>query len=118
MAVLLALARCGVAPTSAEPDRDRPGHRSPGGPVVQAGGALIRPSQDCARGYGEAVVLNRVDVLSPNEYRETPVDRIEPDWLTGVERTHTYTFDSRYECLDGRRHVRRLRVRTLRKRLV
>jgi hypothetical protein len=84
----------------------------PAGRLFRRGGVLLRPSQDCARAYGEAVVLNRVDVLSPNDYRETPVDRIEPDWLTGVERTHTYTFDSRYECLDGYRHVRRLRLRT------
>jgi hypothetical protein len=82
----------------------------PAGRLFRRGGVLIRPSQDCARGYGEAVVLNRVDVLSPNEYRETPVDRIEPNWLAGVERTHTYTFDSRYECLDGYRRVRRPRI--------
>jgi hypothetical protein len=94
-----------------------PGSTRPAGRLFRREGTLIRPSQDCARVYGEAVVLNRVDVLSPSEYRETPVDRIEPDWLRGVERTHTYTFDSRYECLDGYRHVRRLRVRRPRKRL-
>jgi hypothetical protein len=94
-----------------------PGSARPAGRLFRRAGTLIRPGQDCARVYGEAVILNRVDVLSPSEYRETPVDRIEPDWLTGVERTHTYTFDSRYECLDGYRHVRRLRVRRPRKRL-
>jgi hypothetical protein len=94
-----------------------PGSTRPAGRLFRREGTLIRPSQDCARVYGEAVILNRVDVLSPREYRETPVDRIEFDWLTGVERTHTYTFDSRYECLDGYRHVRRLRVRGPRKRL-
>jgi hypothetical protein len=92
-----------------------PGTTRPAGRLFRRDGALIRPGQDCARRYGKAVVLNRVDVLSPSDYRETPVDRIEPDWFTGVERTHTYTFDSRYEYLDGYRHVRRLRVRTLKK---
>jgi hypothetical protein len=88
-----------------------PGSARPAGRLFRRGGILVRPSQDCRRGYGRAVVLNRVDVLSPSEYRETPFDRIEPTWLTGLEGTHTYTFDSRYECLDGYRHVRRLPMR-------
>jgi hypothetical protein len=88
-----------------------PGSARPAGRLFRRGGILVRPSQDCLRGYGRAVVLNRVDVLSPSEYRETPFDRIEPTWLSGLEGTHTYTFDSRYECLDGYRHVRRLPIR-------
>jgi hypothetical protein len=87
-----------------------PARARPAGRLFSRGGDLIRPGQDCARGYGEAVVLNRVDVLSRSDYRETPVERIEPDWLRGLEGTHTYTFDSRYECLDGYRHVGRLRI--------
>lgn len=88
-----------------------PGTARPAGRLFRREGLLIRPSQDCSRGYGQAVVLNRVDALSPSEYRETPIERIEPNWLRGIERTHTYTFDSRYECLDGYRHVRRVRIR-------
>jgi hypothetical protein len=87
-----------------------PATARPAGRLFRREGLLVRPSQDCLRGYGRAVVLNRVDVLSPSEYRETPVDTIEPTWLAGIDGTHTYTFDSRYECLDGHRHVRRLRV--------
>jgi len=89
--------------------RDAAGAR-PAGRLFRRGGALIRPGQDCSRRYGEAVVLHRVDVLSTTAYRETPVDRIAPDWMPGIEATHTYTFDSKYECLDAYRHVRRLRA--------
>lgn len=87
-----------------------PGSARPAGRLFRRGNVLIRPSQDCSREYGEAVVLNRVDVLSPEEYHETAIGRIEPDWIPGVERTHTYTFDSRYECFDGYRRVPRLRI--------
>jgi len=87
-----------------------PGTARPAGRLFRRKGVLIRPSQDCRRGYGRAVVLNRVDVLSPSEYRETPMGRIEPTWLRGMTGTHTYTFNSRYECLDGYRSVRRLRM--------
>jgi hypothetical protein len=88
-----------------------PGTARPAGRLFRREGLLIRPSQDCSRRYGEAVVLNRVDALSPNEYRETAVARIEPNWLRGIAGIHTYTFDSRYECLDGYRRIRRLRIR-------
>ncbi|HEY2600282.1 MAG TPA: hypothetical protein VGI67_01910 [Thermoleophilaceae bacterium] len=85
-----------------------PARARPAGRLFRRDGWLIRPGQDCARGYGQAVVLSRVDTLSASDYRETPVDRLPPDWLSGIEGTHTYTFDSRYECLDGYRHVSRL----------
>jgi hypothetical protein len=86
-----------------------PGTARPAGRLFRREGLLIRPSQDCSRAYGEAVVLNRVDTLSPHEYREAAVGRIGPNWLTGIQGTHTYTFDSRFECLDGHRLISRLR---------
>jgi hypothetical protein len=97
-------------PHPANPIVSDPATARPAGRLFDRNGALIRPSQDCSTGYGLAVVLNRVDVLSPSEYRETPLTRIEPDWLPGLEATHTYTFDSHFECLDGRRHIGRLRT--------
>ena len=84
-----------------------PGSARPAGRLFTRDGVLVRPAQDCSRRYGEAVVLCRVDVLTPDTYRETPIGRIEPDWMPGIEGTHTSTFDSRYECLDGCRRVRR-----------
>lgn len=94
-------------PHPANPIVTDPGRARPAGRLFRRGGDLIRPSQDGARRYGEAVVLNRVDELTPTAYRETPIGRIEPDWMPGLVGTHTYTFDSRFECLDGGRRVRR-----------
>ena len=88
-----------------------PGVARPAGRLFRRRGALIRPSQDCSRRYGEAIVLNRVEVLSRTEYRERPVGRIEADWMPGLSGTHTYTFDARYECLDAICDVPRLRLR-------
>jgi hypothetical protein len=97
-------------PHSENPVVSDPGRARPAGRLFVRGGELVRPGQDCSRRYGEAVVLNRVDVLSTVEYQETPVSRIEPSWAHGLERTHTYTFDSGYECFDGYRRVSRLRL--------
>ena len=76
-------------------------------PISERTTKLVRPGQDGSRRYGGAVVLCRVDALTPETYRETPIGRIEPDWAPGLLATHTFAFDSRYECLDGLRRVRR-----------
>ncbi len=36
-------------------------------------GALYRPAQDCSVTYGGAVVINRIDRLTPEEFSEQPV---------------------------------------------
>ena len=51
----------------------------PAGPLFRLGSELFRPGQDCARTYGAAVVIHRVDELSPEHYRETVVTRALPD---------------------------------------
>jgi hypothetical protein len=88
-----------------------PATARPAGRLFRRRGALIRPGQDCSRRYGEAIVLNRVEVLSQTEYRERPIGRIDADWMPGLSGTHTYTFDSRYECLDAICVAPRLRRR-------
>jgi hypothetical protein len=77
------------------------------GRIFELHGALIRPSQDCARTYGHAVTFNRIDVLTPTDYAETAVSRIGPTWARGLSATHSYGFDSRFEVVDGSRPRRR-----------
>ena len=84
----------------------------PAGRIFRQGDEWIRPAQDCSGDYGRAIVLNRIDVLTPTEYRETPVDRIEPNWDTRLVATHTYSSTDTIELIDGRRRVlRSLRTR-------
>jgi hypothetical protein len=73
----------------------------PAGTVFRRAESLIRPGQDCARDYGRAIVFNRIETLSPTEYREVEVDRLEPTWLPGLTGTHTYSRSERYEAFDA-----------------
>jgi hypothetical protein len=81
--------------------------RPAGRPFVDDAGRLIRPSQDCAGGYGSAVVFSRIDELSTTEYHETPVGRLERSWRATNLGTHTYARSRLWEALDGRAWVRR-----------
>ena len=85
----------------------------PAGAIFRHRGRLIRPAQDCSRGYGTAVVLNRIDVLTTEEYAESPIGRIEPNWAPGLVGTHTYNSTGAIEVLDGRRFELRVRPRRL-----
>jgi hypothetical protein len=85
--------------------------RPAGRPFIDASGGLIRPSQDCSGFYGSAVVFNRIEVLNENDYRETPVGRLEPSWQRSNLGTHTYTCSETWEAIDGRAWVPRFAER-------
>lgn len=65
-------------PHRRNPVVDDPASARPAGPLFRAGDVLVRPSQDCSRTYGGAVVLNAVTRLDPDEYREEPIRRLWP----------------------------------------
>ena len=65
-------------------------------------GRLIRPAQDCAPGYGKAVVFNEVLELGPTVYRERVLSRLVPDWARRLDGCHTYNTDGDVEVLDVR----------------
>jgi hypothetical protein len=79
--------------------------RGAGTPFVHKG-VLYRPSQDCTGGYGRAVAVNRIDVLSPTEFSETTVSRIVPDTQSGYgDGLHTLSLGSGWLAIDGKRHI-------------
>jgi hypothetical protein len=72
----------------------------PAGRLFTHGGRLIRPSQDCARSYGAAIVFNEVMELSPTGYRERPLSRLDPS--PGLDGCHTYNVTDGTEVIDAR----------------
>jgi hypothetical protein len=73
----------------------------PAGALFRNGDRLIRPSQDCARAYGYAIVFSEVLTLTETEYEERPFSRLHPDWVNGNQGTHTYTRTGQFEVIDG-----------------
>jgi hypothetical protein len=89
-------------PHRANPVVSDAAHARSAGALYREGEAVIRPSQDARGGYGQAITLNRIDRLTPREYRETPVGSITPTWHPRVRGTHTIARSSTFEVIDGR----------------
>ncbi|MGE0225989.1 MAG: hypothetical protein AB7F35_18280 [Acetobacteraceae bacterium] len=78
------------------------GSARPAGPLFHVDGRLVRPSQDCSRTYGGAVVLNAVTRLDPDGFEETPIRRLEPqpEYPHGL---HTLCPAGDVTIIDGKR---------------
>lgn len=77
----------------------------PAGPVVQRGGAVLRPVQDCRRSYGAALGIARIDRLDDQGFGQT-VETIlgpAPEWPG--RRLHTLGSAGGVEFIDGSAQV-------------
>lgn len=98
----------------------------PGGTPFWVDGQLFRPAQDCSREYGGALVVNRVEVCTPDDYREQPAATLLPDPHSPFpDGLHTLSFGNGGAVIDGKRisyHpailtqkiLRRLKIRSMR----
>ncbi len=87
------------------------GSARPAGPLFEHEGRLFRPAQDCTRTYGGAVVINRIDALTPELFFEVPVARLDPD-PTGPcpDGLHSLVAAGPRTIVDGKRERRSLRA--------
>ena len=83
----------------------------PAGRVYRHGDHWYRVAQDGAISYGHSISIVRIDRIDLDDYRETVVDVIRPDWEPGLIGTHTINSDDGLTVVDALRTERRLRSR-------
>lgn len=67
-------------------------------------GALYRPGQDCLKTYGAATVLYRIVSLTPTQFVEVPVRRLDPDAAGPCPHgLHTVSAWGDRTLIDGKR---------------
>jgi hypothetical protein len=77
----------------------------PAGALFSREGMLYRPTQDCSRVYGEAVVLQRVDELTSGVFHETEVGRMASEGHSEVRRLHTMNAGEGIRVMDALRWI-------------
>jgi hypothetical protein len=73
--------------------------RPAGAVAATGGGALLRPVQDCLRGYGKGLAIMRIDQLDPEHFSQSLVGRLSTSG-NAVDRLHTLNRWGRLEVID------------------
>jgi hypothetical protein len=79
----------------------------PAGRLFRRDGQIFRPAQNCSGAYGSSIVIQRVDLLSKDDYRETAVAEVLPTWDRKARRVHTLNRQDGIVVLDLLRQQRR-----------
>ena len=79
----------------------------PAGSLFRLNGSLYRPSQDCSVRMGSAIVMNKVTRLTPEEFQEVTVGRIEPTCVRKIYGTHTINTAGKLTMMDCVGYVRK-----------
>jgi len=62
-----------------------------GGSMFREGDSLIRPAQNCFPDYGTSLVFNKIEVLSPDEFKESLVGELKPSENSIFRGIHTFS---------------------------
>jgi len=90
------------------------GSTRPAGTPFEAGGRVFRPAQDNSKSYGRRIVLNRVTVLSTDQFCEQPVAHVEPDSASYCPAgRHTLSAVGSITLIDGLRRAKSVSPRKL-----
>ena len=79
----------------------------PAGKIFSFKDKLYRPSQNGSKFYGYGVSINQINNISKNEYEETSITSILPNWDKNITRVHTFAYDSGLSMIDAKIKRRR-----------
>lgn len=94
------------APHTGNPVRSDRLDVRPGGTPFVFEGQLFRPSQNCGHTYGGSIIINRVDCISTQSFREEPLREIMPLPTWQFNRgIHTISSFGDWTLVDGKMDV-------------
>jgi hypothetical protein len=71
------------------------------GRIFKYGDKIFRPAQDCSGRYGRAFNINRISLLTTDEYQENLVSVHAPDWDKKLKGMHTFNFNDEIIVVDA-----------------
>jgi hypothetical protein len=77
----------------------------PGGRIIACDGRLLRPAQDCEKGYGSGLVWLEIEELTPDRFSEREIGRWPGRAVRGAYGLHTFNCDGDLAATDIKRHV-------------
>ena len=72
----------------------------PAGKIFEHNGRLYRPAQDCSGGYGYGMRIHEILALTPTEYAEREIARVEPNWHKSISGVHHFSREGRLTVID------------------
>ena len=72
-----------------------------GGSIIQDSQNLYRVSQDCSLRYGYSLSINKIDVLTIEQYEETLAETFGPHWNDKTWATHTFNKCGDFSVIDA-----------------
>ena len=74
----------------------------PAGKIFLFKDELYRPSQNSSKFYGYGISINQINNITKNEYEETSITSILPNWDNNIRRIHTFAYNSGLSMIDAK----------------
>lgn len=73
----------------------------PAGKIIEVGGKLLRPSQNCSKHYGYGITLNQIKTLTEHQFEEVKYQSLLPEAYKNAISTHTLNVEKNLTVSDA-----------------